>query len=281
MDSVPVLPDNLLLVIFAYLTPLDLVRCTRVCHRWHQLISRHTSLWRRLYLRPDCSHGHAGAVHVHRLDAFLHALATRFSSALVYIDLPIELITIEVLRELAIRCPNLEYLTLDFSTAMQLHDFTDLHEFPCNLKRLCICLSDVIFLEGFMRRIYAFLSSLHILHVIGTLEKSSSASFSSPEETDDYETINITKIKANAPNLRVINLYGVCFIDDSHVEAIASGCIHLECLALNYCTRFKGTSLKSLMTRCRKLTCLLLQNTGKSKRDMSMTGLISSFHRYL
>jgi hypothetical protein len=52
---------------------------------------------------------------------------------------------------------------------MQLHDFNDLNAFPCNLKMLCICLSEVIFLEGFMRRIYTFLSSLEILQIIGKL----------------------------------------------------------------------------------------------------------------
>ncbi|CAF1603881.1 unnamed protein product [Adineta ricciae] len=256
------LPDNILLAVFSYLTPLDLIHCTHVCHRWHQLVSHHSNLWQRLYLRPDSSNGNAGAVHVRRLDIFLHAIATRFNLSLLYIDLPIELITTEVLRELANRCPNLEYLTLDFSSAMQLHDFSDLNEFPCNLKRLCICLSEVIFLEGFMRRIYSFLSSLHTLHIVGTLEKSSLTSTTVPEETDNYETINISKIKANAPNLRIINLYGVAFVDDNHIEAIASGCIHLECLALNFCTKVTGTSFKNLMNRCRKLTCLLLQNTG-------------------
>jgi hypothetical protein len=144
---------------------------------------------------------------------------------------------------------------------MQLHDFSDLNGFPCNLKRLCICLSEVIFLEAFMRRIYGFISSLNTLHIIGTIEK---ASVSLPEETDNYETINISKIKAYAPNLRVINLYGIGFIDDSHVEAIASGCIHLRCLALNFCIKISGISFKNLMNRCEKLQCLLLQNTGET-----------------
>jgi len=111
-----------------------------------------------------------------------------------------------------------------------------------------------------MRRIYGFLSSLNTLHIIGTIEKSAA---STAEETDNYETINISKIKAHAPNLRVINLYGVTFVDDSHIEAIASGCIHLQCLALNFCTRVTGTSFKLLMSRCDKLQCLLLQNTGE------------------
>ena len=160
---------------------------------------------------------------------------------------------------------------------MQLHDFTELNEFPCNLKRLCICLSEVIFLEGFMRRIYNFISSLNTLHIIGTIENSS---VSTPEEIDNYETINISKIKAHAPNLRVINLYGISFVDDSHIEAIASGCIHLQCLALNFCVRIIGTSFKNLMNRCGKLQCLLLQNTGE-KINNSIGDVFFSFgYRY-
>ncbi|CAF4676194.1 unnamed protein product, partial [Rotaria magnacalcarata] len=47
-----------------------------------------------------------------------------------------------------------------------------------------------------MRRIYAYLSSLETLQIIGTIEKSSEA------EEEVYETINISKIKAQTPNLR-------------------------------------------------------------------------------
>ena len=65
------------------------------------------------------------------------------------------------------RCPNLKYLTLDFSNAMQLHDFNDMNAFPCNLRNLTICLSEVIFMEGFMRKVYQHLSSLEVLHLIG------------------------------------------------------------------------------------------------------------------
>jgi hypothetical protein len=125
-----------------------------------------------------------------------------------------ELITADVLHELANKCPNLKYLTLDFSTAMQLHDFNDLNIFPCNLKMLCICLSEVIFLEGFMRRIYTYLSSLEVLQIIGKLKKSyekimffylfiGTIEKSNEAEEEVYETINISKIKAQTPNLRV------------------------------------------------------------------------------
>jgi len=51
---------------------------------------------------------------------------------------------------------------------MQLHDFNDMNSFPCNLRSLTICLSEVIFMEGFMRKVYQHLSSLEVLHLIGT-----------------------------------------------------------------------------------------------------------------
>lgn len=50
----------------------------------------------------------------------------RFGPSLRYIELPIELITHTVLHELGAKCPNLTHMLLDFSTAMQLHDFNEL-----------------------------------------------------------------------------------------------------------------------------------------------------------
>lgn len=55
----------------------------------------------------------------------------------------------------------------DFSTAMQLHDFTDLQSFPSRLRSLTICLSENIFLEGFLRKVYTFISSMEVLQIIG------------------------------------------------------------------------------------------------------------------
>lgn len=60
-------------------------------------------------------------------------------------------------------------MLLDFSTAMQLHDFSEMQAFPTKLKYMCICLSEVIFMEGFMRKIYNFINGLEILHLIGKL----------------------------------------------------------------------------------------------------------------
>ena len=126
------------------------------------MLAYDSRLWNRVSLRPDysglqCTNG----------DALLGLIGVRFSGALRYLELPCELITPPVLHELANKCPNLKSLTLDFAHAMQLHDFNDLNSFPCNLRSLTICLSEVIFMEGFMRKVYQNLSSLEILHLIG------------------------------------------------------------------------------------------------------------------
>ncbi|KAJ1360408.1 hypothetical protein KIN20_019369 [Parelaphostrongylus tenuis] len=156
---------------------------------------------------------------------------------------------------MANKCPRLQHLTLDFSTAMQLHDFTDLQSFPSRLRSLTLCLSENIFLEGFLRKVYTFISSVELLHIIGTYEKVED------EEEEVYETVNVFKLKQFLPNLRVVNLWGVPFITDEHVDAISSNCAHLECLCVNYCTKVTGTCLKLVLQRCRKLKCLFLAHT--------------------
>lgn len=76
-----------------------------------------------------------------------------------------------MLHELAYKCPNLTHMLLDFSTAMQLHDFNELQAFPTKLRSFYICLSEVIFMEGFMRKTYNFINGLEMLHLIGESEK--------------------------------------------------------------------------------------------------------------
>lgn len=75
--------------------------------------------------------------------------------------------------------------------------------------------------------------------------------------------INLSKIKAHTPNLRVVSLYGITFVDDSHVELLSNNCIHLECVALNFCLKVTGSSLKPLLARCKKIRTLLMQHCGE------------------
>ncbi|KAF4532619.1 hypothetical protein B566_EDAN011532 [Ephemera danica] len=244
------LPDKVLLNIFSYLTHREICRMARICKKWRQ-IAYDTRLWKSVSLRPEIS-----GLHVGSLESLLALISVRFGPSLRYIELPIELITHTVLHELANKCPNLTHMLLDFSTAMQLHDFSEMQAFPTKLKYMCICLSEVIFMEGFMRKIYNFINGLEILHLIGTYEKVEE------EEEEIYEVINVHKLKSATPNLRVINLYGINFVDDSHIEAFSSNCIQLECLAVNFCSKVTGSTLKSLFQRSKRLKCLLMHQTS-------------------
>ncbi|CAH1784636.1 unnamed protein product [Owenia fusiformis] len=250
------IPEKLILHIFSYLHLKELGKIARVCRKWRNL-AYDPRLWECVSLRPEYN-----GLSINHTDYLMNLIHNRFGSKLRYIEMPSDLITPSVLHDLAAKCPSIKYMTLDFSKAMQLHDFNDLNSFPCNMKSLCICLSEVIFMEGFMRRIYQCLNTLQVLHLIGTFE------LSNEEEEEIFEVINIAKIKAHTPNLRLVNLYGINFVDDSHVELLASNCIHLECLALNFCLRVKGAAFSTLIQRCRKLTSLLLHHTSVADEHM-------------
>ncbi|XP_055344706.1 F-box/LRR-repeat protein 2-like isoform X2 [Paramacrobiotus metropolitanus] len=253
--SINSIPEKILLHIFNFLEHKEICRLAQVSRKWRQ-IAYDNRLWQQVSFRPEF----AGLIGAPSEVIASQLISTRFGSQLRYIELPVELITAHVFNELANKCPNLSHLVLDFSNAMQLHDFNDLNAFPAKLHTLCICLSDVIFMEGFMRKIYNFINSVQSLQLIGTYERVSE------EEEEVHETVNITKLKSHTPNLKVINFYGVKFLDDSHIEAISSNCVHLECLCIKFCTKYTGSSLKLLMQRCRKMSCLLLEQTSLQSR---------------
>ncbi|GMT36962.1 hypothetical protein PFISCL1PPCAC_28259 [Pristionchus fissidentatus] len=249
MPSVDKLSDNILMMIFSYLPARQVLVTSSVCRRWRN-IAWNPNLWRFVSFRPNY-----GGLQVANVDHFTHLIGHRFVD-LRNVELATDLITPNVLYEMSNKCPKLQHLTLDFSTAMQLHDFTDLQAFPSRLKSLTICLSENIFLEGFLRKVYTFIASVEILHIIGTYEKVED------EEEEVYETVNIFKLKQFLPNLRVVNLWGVPFITDDHVDAISSNCAHLECLSVNYCAKVTGSCLKLVLQRCKKLRCLFLAHTN-------------------
>ena len=59
------------------------------------------------------------------------------------------------------------------------------------------------------------------------------------EEGEVYEVLNIRSLKQATPNLRVINMWGVSFVDDAHIEAFSSNCIQLAVLCVSYCPKVR------------------------------------------
>ena len=60
-----------------------------------------------------------------------------------------------------------------------------------------------------------------------------------------YDASKIRTLKSATPNLRVINMYGISFVDDSHIEAFSSNCIQLAVLCVNYCSKASIINLYS------------------------------------
>jgi len=241
---------QVLLRIFSFLSHREILKYAVVCKKWH-LISQDSRLWGFVSLRPEIS-----GLRVEREDHMLQLISTKFGNNLRYLELNAELVTPNVLVDLAKKCANLTHLLLDFAQASQLHDFTDLGAFPTKLKFLTLYLSDTIFLDNFMKRIYSFINGLEMVHIVGTYEKAEM------EEGEIYEVVNIKTLKQATPNLRIINLWGINFIDDTHVEAFSSNCIQLQVLCVNYCSKVTGSSLKILLQRCKNLKCLMLKQTS-------------------
>ena len=124
-------------------------------------------------------------------------------------------------------------------------------------------MSETIFLDNFMKKIYNFINGVELLNLYGTYEQGEE------EEGEVYEVLNIRTLKQATPNLRVINMWGVSFVDDSHIEAFSSNCIQLAVLCVNYCSKVQGSTIKILVQRCKYLRCLQLQQTCLTADNMT------------
>ena len=221
-------PDKVLLLILGYIPHRTLVHtCTRVCKKWRAL-SQDSRLWSFVSVRPEVS-----GINIPSIDFLVGLIRNRFGINLRYLELPCDLITVDVLNELASRCPNLTHLLLDFSHGAQLADFSGLSAFPTKIRYLCFCLSETIFLDNFIKKILNFINGTQMLHLYGTYEQGEE------EEGEVYEVLNIRSLKQATPNLVVINMWGVSFVDDAHIEAFSSNCIQLAVLCVSYCPKVR------------------------------------------
>ena len=114
--------------IFSYLTHQQILKYAVVCKKWH-IISQDSRLWCFVSLRPEIS-----GLHVQGENHMCQIIPTKFGANLRYLETNADLVTPNVLQDLAKKCPNLTHLLLDFAQASQLHDFTDLSAFPTKLK---------------------------------------------------------------------------------------------------------------------------------------------------
>ena len=148
MSCIDSLPDKVLLRIFSFLRHSEMMKFSVVSKKW-RMIAQDSRLWAMVSLRPEISGerregggrqegGEAdvcpAGLMIPNMDMLIKLIQTRFTTNLRYLELPCDLITREVLQELANRCPNLTHLLLDFSHGAQLADFSELNAFPTKIK---------------------------------------------------------------------------------------------------------------------------------------------------
>ena len=111
---------------------------------------------------------------------------------------------------------------------------------------------------------FSFINGLEMVHIVGTYEKAEL------EEGEVYEVVNIKTLKQATPNLRIINLYGVSFVDDTHVEAFSSNCIQLQVRKLSkWVCRICLFFQKKKLLLFRSTFSILLINATRKRRTKS------------
>ncbi|EJW86548.1 hypothetical protein WUBG_02544 [Wuchereria bancrofti] len=111
--TVEKLPDKMLQAIFSYLSPYQVLIVGQVCKRWKE-IAQSPSLWHLISFRPSY-----GGLQVTNQEYLLHLIGSRFTELRV-IELATDLITPNVLHELAARCPQLWSMTLGKTSSNRL-----------------------------------------------------------------------------------------------------------------------------------------------------------------
>lgn len=99
-----ILPDDIWLEVFSFLSQKDLLRAALVCRTWNRL-SRDSSLWSSLDLQPF-----ANSL---RGDTILRLISTMFAPLGRHLNLSKNLVTTEILQNLFEGCCRLESLSLN------------------------------------------------------------------------------------------------------------------------------------------------------------------------
>ena len=101
-----ILPDDIWLEVFSFLSQADLLRTALVCRTWKRL-SRDSSLWSSLDLQP-----YARSL---TEDTILRLINNMFAPLGKHLNLNKNLVTTEILNNLFERCHRLESLSLNDS----------------------------------------------------------------------------------------------------------------------------------------------------------------------
>jgi F-box/leucine-rich repeat protein 7 len=281
------LPDSMILKIFQILDLKSLIKCTRVCSRWKQIIYLSQPLFNTLNLAPYCKEIDDSLLvkiakiagsrpHILNISNCHHITDEGFSSLIQVLSGRANLrkvymkcnwnISAMAIMDLSISCRQL--LELDVSNCRKVTDdvIISLIGYRDNTKFGCPCLRSLRL--GYCK----YLTDRTMQHIINDMN-------------DRVELLDLTRCTTITDNgflnlrnnyfskLHTFVLKDCTFLSDRVVEMISIYMKELEDLNLTFCCMLTDVSLKLLGTSNSKLRRLDLSFCGAAVSDYSLSNL--------
>lgn len=274
MATVTSLPDAVIIHILSYLDYPRLVRCSRVCSRWHRLCYD-PSLWKTLRIRPK----HATNV---AADTVARVVARR-TNLISSINLTnCTGVKDESLKHISLNCPNLRKLYLNGCNLITNYGIFALARNCDALETVSIplknvserALSNLVKNNSGLRKLYAYSIAVteNTIKVISSgcpeLEKMIVYEASLEDDQKSYADVltdQMMRLLANGcRKLRKLTLrYNQVLVSDRSLAALAKKCRKLESFVIDYCDKDGGITDFGVCTiahLCRNLKCLNISN---------------------
>jgi hypothetical protein len=267
------LPDDILLLgVFAFLHPSELLTAAQVCTRW-RFLAYDRVLWRSIDLAAFARVAKKGGGRVG--DRALRALAARFGAHCEQLRLcNFRRLSEDAVKHALARAPALTHLHLCNVSAVTDASLFELARGAARLRVLSLFGCRNITDAGVAAVLAAAGSSLSELSLRGCVRVTDAALGAlGPSATEVnlsgcalITAEGIATLSRRCPRLQRLNLHGVR-VTDASVAALVAACPRLTTLNLGSANPYGGSALLtdaalSSLSRCGDLTCLSLQGAS-------------------
>lgn len=225
--------------IFHWLDIRDLIRCSKVCKKWNELVYD-SCLWKRVDL-TDFS----WTLDSSRLVGLIN---NWFKPCLRSLNLFGFSITPDILNQLAIDCPNLKALALESTIFVKFENLKYTPKFPNKLAYLDLRLSTG---DGEAFRLMP--SSLKRVEYLG---------FTDELLMHGNDTIEVRNLFEELTNVKFLDFNCCNSFYDFCLGFIGLFCPHITSLTIKHCNNIRGNSLHVLIQNCPLLKTLKFSGTS-------------------
>ena len=274
MATITSLPDSVIIQILSHLDYPRLIRCTRVCTRWHRLCYD-PSLWKTV----DVWQKHASKVAADTISRIVPRKTNLISSVNLTNCIGVK---DESLQHISVHCPNLRNLYLNGCNLITDHGIFALARNCGALETVSIplrniserALSSLVKNNPGVRKLYAYSIAVteNTVKAISTgcpeLEKLIVYEASLEDEQRSYADVltdqMVRYLASGCRKLRKLTLrYNQVLVTDKSLASLAKRCRKLESFVIDYCDKDGGITdfgVCTIAQLCRNLKCLNISN---------------------